>query len=389
MLGIEFMGDVPFRQVYIHGLVRDAERQKMSKTKGNVVDPLVVTEKYGTDAVRMALLQGAAPGTDIVLTEERMESSRAFANKIWNAARFLFMNMERSGVEPWVPDRLEDFHPQPDTVTLEVPIEDRWIFSRLNSCAEQVNRAIETYRYHEAAQVLWQFFWHEFCDWYLELKKLYFKENSGLTPGWRNILAAFETALRLLHPAMPFLTEELWQRLGTQAAGRPVSIAVASFPQYRQESTDFAAEREIGLVQEIVTMARTLRVEAKLDPKQQLDGTLYSRNDALEVAKRHATAIQKLANVRLEFKAEAAPKSPAMRSTAQFDLALQVPKTQEDAQRKRMEKEREQLVKNIANSERQLGDETFTSRAPEKVVNSIRQKLEDYRAQLKKIDDAL
>ena len=389
MLGIEFMGEVPFRQVYIHGLVRDAERQKMSKTKGNVVDPLVVTEKYGTDAVRMALLQGAAPGTDIVLTEERMESSRAFANKIWNAARFLFMNMERSGVEPWVPDRLEDFHPQPDTVTLEVPIEDRWIFSRLNSCAEQVNRAIETYRYHEAAQVLWQFFWHEFCDWYLELKKLYFKENSGLTPGWRNILAAFETALRLLHPAMPFLTEELWQRLGTQAAGRPVSIAVASFPQYRQESTDFAAEREIGLVQEIVTMARTLRVEAKLDPKQQLDGTLYSRNDALEVAKRHATAIQKLANVRLEFKAEAAPKSPAMRSTAQFDLALQVPKTQEDAQRKRMEKEREQLVKNIANSERQLGDETFTSKAPEKVVNSIRQKLEDYRAQLKKIDDAL
>ena len=389
MLGIEFMGDVPFRQVYIHGLVRDADRQKMSKTKGNVVDPLVVTEKYGTDAVRMALLQGAAPGTDIVLTEERMESSRAFANKIWNAARFLFMNMERSGVEPWVPDRLEDYHPQPDTVTLEVPIEDRWIFSRLNSCAEQVNRAIETYRYHEAAQVLWQFFWHEFCDWYLELKKLDFKENSGLTPGWRNILAAFETALRLLHPAMPFLTEELWQRLGAQAAGRPLSIAIASFPKYRQESTDFAAEREIGLVQEIVTMARTLRVEAKLDPKQQLEGTLYSRNDALEVAKRHATAIQKLANVKLEFKSEAAPKSSAMRSTAQFDLALQLPKTQEDAQRKRMEKEREQLVKNIANSERQLADEAFTSKAPAKVVDMIRTKMEDYKAQLRKIDDAL
>ena len=118
MLGIEFMGDVPFRQVYIHGLVRDAERQKMSKTKGNVIDPLVVTEKYGTDAVRMALLQGAAPGTDIVLTEERMESSRAFANKIWNAARFLFLNMERSGVEPWVPESLEEFLPEADRDTL-------------------------------------------------------------------------------------------------------------------------------------------------------------------------------------------------------------------------------------------------------------------------------
>src|SRR5206468_3887344 len=143
---------VPFRQVYIHALVRDAERQKMSKTRGNVVDPLVVTEKYGTDAVRMALLQGAAPGTDIVLTEDRMESSRAFANKIWNASRFLFLNMERSGVEPALPGSLEQFQPHADPTTLEVPIEDRWIFSRLNSTAEQVNRASDTYRYHEYAQ---------------------------------------------------------------------------------------------------------------------------------------------------------------------------------------------------------------------------------------------
>src|SRR5262249_7093786 len=151
-------------------------------------------------AVRMALLQGAAPGTDIVLTEDRMESSRAFANKIWNAARLLLSNMEKSGVEPWLPDSLEQFRPEPDVATLEPPIEDRWIFSRLNSCAEQVNRAISLYRYHEAAQTLWHFFWHEFCDWYLELKKPKFREDSGVDSGWRNTLAAFETALRLLHP---------------------------------------------------------------------------------------------------------------------------------------------------------------------------------------------
>ena len=189
MMGLEFMGDVPFHQVYIHALVRDAEGQKMSKTKGNVIDPLVVTEKYGTDAIRMAMLQCAAPGTDIVLTEARMESSRAFANKIWNAARFLFLNMERCGVEPWVPERLQDFLPEAEDGA--VPIEDRWIFSRLNDCAQQVNRAIETYRYHEAAQVLWQFIWHEFCDWYVELKKLRFQENSGLTAGWRNHAGGF------------------------------------------------------------------------------------------------------------------------------------------------------------------------------------------------------
>ena len=389
MLGIEFMGDVPFRQVYIHGLVRDAERQKMSKTRGNVVDPLVVTEKYGTDAVRMALLQGAAPGTDIVLTEERMESSRAFANKIWNAARFLFLNMERSGVEPWVPRSLEHFLPEADPDTIEVPVEDRWIFSRLNSCAEQANRAIEQYRYHEAAQVLWQFFWHEFCDWYIELKKQRFQENSGLNAGWRNTLAAFETALRLLHPAMPFLTEELWQRLATDREIRPLSIAQAPYPQYRQEVTDYEAEREIGILQEIVTMARTLRTEARLDPKQELEGTLYSRTAALEVAARHAVAIQKLANVKLAFQSEAAPKAPAMRSTVQFDLVLQVPKSQEDVQRKRLEKERDQLTRNIANSKRQLGDEAFLAKAPAKVIETIRQKLADYEEQLRKTEEQL
>ena len=388
MLGIEFMGDVPFRQVYIHGLVRDADKQKMSKTRGNTIDPLVVTEKYGTDAVRMALLQGAAPGTDIVLTEQRMESSRAFANKIWNAARFLFLSMERSAVEPWVPRSLETFHPESGADTFAVPVEDRWIFSRLNSCADQVNRAIEMYRYHEAAQLLWHFFWHEFCDWYIELKKLQFRENSGLDAGWRNTLAAFETALRLLHPAMPFLTEELWQRLATDRSTRPLSISVAPYPQYRPELTDYEAEREIGILQEVVTMARTLRTEAKLDPKQQLSGALYSRTAGLDIARRHADAIQKLANVKLEFRSGAAPKTPAVRSTAEFDLTLEVPAAQEETQRKRQEKEREQLVKNIANSERQLSDETFLGRAPAHVVETIRQKLADYKIQLGKIDGA-
>jgi valyl-tRNA synthetase len=385
MLGIEFMGDVPFRQVYIHGLVRDADKQKMSKTRGNTIDPLVVTEKYGTDAVRMALLQGAAPGTDIVLTEQRMESSRAFANKIWNAARFLFMSMERAGVEPWVPDSLEEFTPESDLATMSVPIEDRWIFSRLNNCADEVNRAIEMYRYHEAAQLLWHFFWHEFCDWYIELKKLRFREGSGLDAGWRNTLAAFESALRLLHPAMPFLTEELWQRLTAQRAKRPISISVAAYPQYRAGLTDYEAEREIGILQEIVTMARTLRTEAKLDPKQQLAGALYSRSAALEVAQRHADAIQKLANVRLEFKAEAAPKAAAIRSTAEFDLTLEVPAAHEETQRKRQDKECAQLMKNISNSERQLSDDTFLGRAPAHVVDSIRQKLADYKVQLEKL----
>jgi valyl-tRNA synthetase len=383
MMGLEFMGEIPFHQVYIHGLVRDAERQKMSKTRGNTIDPLVVTEKYGTDAVRMALLLGAAPGTDIVLSEKRMESARGFANKIWNAARFLFLNMERSGVEPWLPKQLETFRPEAGP-SIEVAIEDRWIFSRLNTCAEQVNRAIEQYRYHEAAQLLWHFFWHEFCDWYLELKKPGFQENSGLDAGWRNALAAFETALRLLHPVMPFLTEELWQRLKGDAP-RPVSIALTEYPQYLRSNTDYAAEREIGLLQEIVTLARTLRIEMNLDPKLQLQGTLHARGDALEIAQRHADAIRRLSSVTLDFTADPPAADAVSRSTPQFDLVLHVPKTQLEAQRRRLEKEKEQLTKNIASAHRQLNDETFVSRAPAPVVESLRTKLAEYEAQLAKI----
>ena len=361
MLGLEFMGEVPFKQVYIHGLVRDADRQKMSKTKGNVIDPLVVTEKYGTDAVRMALLQGAAPGTDIVLTEERMESSRAFANKIWNAARFLFMNADLSAAAPTTPTA--------------PTIEDRWIASRLNAAAETANRAIEQYRYHELAQELWKFFWHEFCDWYLELKKV-------SATGWGNATAAFETALRLLHPAMPFLTEELWQRLDRKE-GDPISIALAPYPQYRAELADPEAEKEVAIIQEIVTLARTLRTESKLDPKQQLAGALYCRTASLAIAQRHAEAIQKIARTTLEFKAEAAPKAGVMRSTVEFDLVLDIPKVQEDPARK--QKEREQLEKNIANSKRQLTDDVFLSKAPAKIVDTIRAKLADYEAQLVKM----
>ena len=376
MMGVEFMGDVPFRHVYIHGLVRDAEKQKMSKTKGNVIDPLVVTEKYGTDAVRMTLLQGAAPGTDIVLTEERMVASRAFANKIWNAARFLFMKMEASGVEPGIPD----------AESLDgAPLEDRWIFSRLNRCVEQVNRAVAAYRYHEVAQLLWHFFWHEFCDWYVELKKLRFTENSGLTADWRNILTVFETALRLLHPAMPFITEELWQRLARGAPGQPKSIALAAFPAPKPSWENEAAEQQMELLQEIIISARNLRAQLKLDPKEQLAGTLYARDAAFAVARDGAEAIAKLARVELEVTDGKAPDAGgAKRSTPEFDLVLDVPAAKVDALRESLRKEVANLEKLVANSTKQLANQQFVSRAPADVVEGIRTKLADYEAQLGK-----
>ena len=213
---------VPFRQVYIHALVRDAERQKMSKTKGNVVDPLEIIERFGTDATRFTLAAMAAPGTDIAFNESRTDGYRAFANKIWNAARFMFMNVDR--IEPGLRPVCQQF----ETGTLE----DRWILSRFNRVTAEVNDALETYRFHEAANRIYDFFWGEFCDWYLELIKPRLNFEEGADPAQARVACAnlvnlFDASLRLLHPVMPFITEEIWQAM---YEGKPPlkSIALAA-----------------------------------------------------------------------------------------------------------------------------------------------------------------
>jgi valyl-tRNA synthetase len=388
MFGMEMTGDVPFRQVHIHGLVRDAERQKMSKTKGNVIDPLTVNEKYGTDAVRFSLVQGAASGMDIAFTEDRLESARNFANKIWNASRFLFLKMEQSGVEPWLAR-------EPQTVPEAAdggvaPLEDRWIFSRLNAAADTANRAFAQHRYHEVSETLYHFFWDEFCDWYIELKKLRFADNTGLNAHWRNALTVFEAALRLLHPIMPFLTEELWQRLGANEKERPASVALAPYPRERAEAADLVAEHEMALLQDMIKAARAIRADHGIDKSLRLDATLYAVNGAHGVAAAQQEAIEKLANVALSLRAEAAPKlKGAVRSTPEYDLLVHLPKADMDAVRSRIVKENEQLEKLIANSRRQLGNNEFMRKAPDRVKEQLRAKLADYEAQLRKNRDTL
>jgi valyl-tRNA synthetase len=388
MFGLELTGDIPFRQVHIHGLVRDAERQKMSKTKGNVIDPLTVNEKYGTDAVRFSLVQGAASGMDIAFTEDRLQSARNFANKIWNASRFLFLKMEQAAVEPWLP---RDREPAPEPAENGVaPLEDRWIFSRLNAAADTANRAFAQHRYHEVSETLYHFFWDEFCDWYIELKKLRFGNATGLDAHWRNALTVYESALRLLHPIMPFLTEELWQRLAAGEKERPASIALASYPQYRAGAADPAAEEEMKLLQDMITAARAIRADHGVDKSTRLDATLYAVNGARGLADSQREAIEKLANLTLTVRGETAPKlKGAVRSTPDYDLLLHLPQTDIDAIRARILKENEQLEKLIANSQRQLGNEEFMRKAPDKVKEQLRAKLAEYEAQLQKNRDTL
>src|SRR5579875_1800658 len=250
---------VPFREVYIHALVRDAERQKMSKTKGNVIDPIDVITKYGTDAVRFTLASQASPGTDIAFSEARTEGYRAFANKIWNAARFVQMQIDRAREAGYtasisLPKSAND-----------VPLETRWIVARLHTVSEDVASALENYRFDEAANAVYQFFWGEFCDWYVELVKLRLdfsaRNNDAAQLTLNALVSVFEAALRLLSPFMPFLTEELWHAL-YGAIDQPVpakSIALTRFPMADEFADDTESVREMQLLQELIVTVRGLR----------------------------------------------------------------------------------------------------------------------------------
>src|ERR1700692_2523132 len=260
---------VPFREVYIHALVRDAERQKMSKTKGNVLDPLDIIQRFGTDATRFTLAAMAAPGTDIAFSESRTDGYRAFANKIWNAARFMFMNIDRVGFnQPGQSPGISRSGIEQFQLTT---LEDRWILSRFNRVTAEVNDALATYRFHEAANRIYDFFWGEFCDWYLELIKphLNFEEGADQTQArivCGNLVALFDAALRLLHPVMPFITEEIWQAIYEGKAPFK-SIALAAFPQADERQFDLAAETEMAILQDLIVSVRNLRAELKVEPR--------------------------------------------------------------------------------------------------------------------------
>ncbi len=365
---------VPFRQVYIHALVRDADRQKMSKTKGNVVDPLEVIERFGTDATRFTLAAMAAPGTDIAFNESRTEGYRAFANKIWNAARFMFMNVDR--VEPGL--RPGDGRGvRPSTTTLE----DRWILSRFNRIAAEVNDALETYRFHEAANRIYDFFWGEFCDWYLELIKsrLNFEEGSDKMQARMacgNLVNLFDASLRLLHPVMPFITEEIWQAI---YEGNPPlkSIALAGYPQADEKQFDLVAETEMAILQDLIVNVRNVRAELKVEPKVKVPIEVFAHETGIRaMIEQNRGAVERLANVeKITFVDGSLAKQAGARSTARFEIhVIYERKIDVAAERERLNKELEKIEKEFANNQRQLSNEQFLAKAPEKVVEGLRRR---------------
>ena len=397
MMGLKFTGNVPFRQVCLHSLVRNAEGQKMSKSKGTGIDPVELNEKFGTDAMRFTLASMAAPGTDIVLSEERILSYRAFANKIWNAARFVFMNLDK--YETAGGEALEALAAPgvrasaPYAAGGEVALIDRWIFSRLARATGQVNDALEHFRFHEAAHVVYHFFWGDFCDWYIEWVKpeLVSADRAKSAATWKNLFAAFESALRLLHPFMPFLTEELWHQLPQREGAR--SIALDRFPEPHAERIDAAAEHDIALLQEIITAARNIRAEMKLDPKAKLAGQLASATPAIQsTVERGLDAVLRLANLSsLSFaKPPFDSTKGVVRSTTEFDLFIPYEAAFDvQAEMARLRKELERLTKDIASKQQRLEDQTFRSRAPEHIVKGLETTLAERQSEFGKVGERL
>jgi valyl-tRNA synthetase len=384
MLGCHFMLDVPmlngsqrdlkhavpFREVYIHALVRDAERQKMSKTKGNVVDPIEIVQRYGTDAVRFTLAAMASPGTDIAFSEDRTDGYRAFANKIWNAARFIFMNVDRAA-EAGIGVNLNS----PAAVDT---LEARWITSRLNSIAGEVNEALEEYRFHEAANVIYQFFWGDFCDWYLEIVKLRMDfsqsaDKAATEAALNTLVLTFEAALRLLSPFMPFITEELWHAVYD---GKPParSIALSRYPQAQASLIDSGVEAGMAQLQELIVTIRALRKDLEIPERELVNGEIMASDDIREIATANRAIIEKLARMSgFSFPAFWSLGPANTRTAANFTVGLAYEKQIDvAAARERLKKKLEQYEKVLINADRQLQNETFLSKAPEKIVTGLK-----------------
>ena len=369
MMGLRFGGDVPFRDVFIHGLVRDSEGRKMSKSLGNGIDPVEVIEKYGADTLRFMLITGNTPGNDMRFYWERVEAARNFANKIWNASRYMLMNLEGAD---------DAFVPEESDYTLA----DRWILTRSCETARAVTANLENYELGEAGRAIYEFLWSEFCDWYIELTKarLYDKENVRAKNTALYVLrTVLERTMRLLHPFMPFLTEEIWQKLPHE--GR--SIMRAPWPEVDEKEIDAEAEAAMTAIMEVIKVTRNLRAELGTPPGKKSMLLLRVRDAALaDVFAAHTDYFHALASAsEVTFLAEDAPDPENVVTGALAGAAVYLPLAgliDVEKETARLTKERDNLEKEIARLSGKLTNAGFTSKAPAAVVAAEREKLAGY-----------
>jgi valyl-tRNA synthetase len=377
MMGLHFMEEVPFRDVYIHALVRDEKGQKMSKSKGNVIDPLELIDKYGADALRFTLAAMAAQGRDIKLSHGRVEGYRNFATKLWNAARFAEMN----GCRPRA-----GFPPSSAKLTV-----NRWILGESERAVAAVTEAIETFRFNEAAGAIYHFIWHVYCDWYLELIKPVLAGSDKAAAEETRAVAALvlDRALILLHPFMPFVTEELWAKIGAEAGGRASVLMLAPWP-VKEGLEDAEADAEIDWLIRFVSEVRSVRAEMNVPAGAKVPLTVSGANDTTKARiSRHEETLLRLA--RLDSLTYGRPQAGAVQIVLdEATLALPLAGIIDiGAEHKRLKREIDRVGSEIRQLDARLANEKFVSRAPEHVVEEQRERKIEAEAVVAKLEQAL
>jgi valyl-tRNA synthetase len=383
MSGVKFTGDIPFRDVYITGLVRDERGQKMSKSKGNVVDPLEVMDDIGADALRFTLTAMAAPGMDIPLSEGRMTGYRQFINKIWNASRFVLMNLGDDETRADLPG------------VRTLGLVHRWILHRLNAVTGEVKEALTTYRFDVAADRLYHFFWHEYADWYIEMVKQHLQAAGAERDAARAVLVeVHDRVLRLLHPIIPFVTEELWQHLPRRAGDGP-TITLAAYPEPRDDWADETVAGEIDLLQAVVTTIRTARAERTVKPSERISATIEGAGAGqvrtLTEQKGYVLALAGLTSLGLGGPEQTPSEDleSVTRVSGDLRIHLLMPKADRGAELEKLRKKLAETEREIAGIDAKLANEQFVSRAPARLVDDARARRQALDAQLGKIQRTL
>jgi len=386
MQGIEMTGQVPFHTVYLHGLVRDEKGQKMSKSKGNVVDPLVVIEQHGADALRFALLTGSTPGNDMKLQPSKVEGARNFANKLWNAARFVLANLPESYAPAEIEHQCQLWEAQPESLSLA----DRWVLSRHNRLIGEVTRLIEQFQFGEAGRQLYDFLWGEYCDWYIEIAKSQLNSGDEAAAARTRaiLLYVLDRTLRLLHPFMPFVTEEIWQHLPHEGD----ALIIAAWPL--AGALDDEAEAEMGPIMEMVRAIRNARAEYEVEPSRTIAAIVVAGGKA-ELVRSHADILARLARIdpaqlSIETALQLKPRQALALVVSGYEVYLPLAGLVDiDRERARLKGEVSSVGREIERCGKLLENAGFVSKAPAEVVDKERAKLEDLKLRLVKLTDRL
>jgi valyl-tRNA synthetase len=379
MAGLEFRKEIPFKDVYIHGTVRDITGTKMSKSLGNVIDPLEMIEKYGTDALRFSIISITAQGQDVFLAEGKFELGRNFANKLWNASRFILINMKSEYCRA---DLCVYFKSK------DLSLADRWILSRFYSTLEVVTRCLGSYKFNEAANAIYEFLWHEFCDWYIEISKPTISDETTQLVLYK----VLEKSLRMLHPIMPFVTEEIWQKLPREKDSPADSIMISKWPHMQKGIVSEKAESDMKKLIELITAIRNIRSAWSIPPAAEIK-TLINPHDQKTAAlfENNTDMIRRLAKISdLKIGSIAKPEGAAAGVVGSVEVYVPLEGVIDLAkERERLKKEEDRVASLIRSTESRLKDNSFVSKAPEDVVEKQRKQLADLKVQLEKLKSNL